>query len=151
MWQDLHAWMLFWVLASLHSSICAICNLSLFLFPSLFSSIQNVTLLYFSGKRGRTEREGILITETVNLHCSWWTWLQSCTEGMHAFHSWYSRSYCSNTGHHASQKLSFANVVARNMWLWADIPAETILRSTWRTGRKSRKKPKLWTEERIRE
>lgn len=98
-------------------------------------------LLYFSGKMGRPEREGVLITEAEKLHCIWWTWPRSCAEGMHTFYSWNSRSYCSNTGHYASQKLSFVNVVARDMWLWADIPAETILGSTWRTGRRSRKNP----------
>lgn len=142
--------MLFWgVIASLHCAICAICNLSLFLFPSPFWAVQNVTLLCFSGKMGPTEREGVSVTETAKLRCSWWTRLQSCTGGMCTY-SWNSTSYCSNTGHSASQKLRFVNVVARDTWLWAGIPTETLLGSTWRAGRKSRKKKnKLWTEERI--
>lgn len=131
----------FWVLASLRSCICAVWNLSLFLFRSLFWAIPNVILLYFRGKMGRTEREGILITETLKLHCSWWTRLQSYIEGMHEPYSWNNRSCCSDTGYSASQKLRFVNLVARDMWLWANIPAETLLRSTWRTGRKSRKNP----------
>lgn len=59
-------------LASLHSCVCAICNLSLLLFPSLFWAIQNVMLLYFSGMMSKTERVGVLTTDTVKLPVSYW-------------------------------------------------------------------------------